>query len=73
MPQQVTTAEPLSQRIRQAMADHAQAFPDGDWRAVNDRLTSLFEESAPILLAAGINPWAGGNEGSARALEAMGL
>lgn len=59
----------LSERIRQACKDHRKAYPDGDFRAVNDRLSALFDEAYPILIANRVDPWEGGNEGRASALE----
>ncbi len=31
----------LSRLLRQAMADHAAAYPDGDWKSVNCRLGDI--------------------------------
>lgn len=63
----------LSDRIDRAREDHAREYPDGDWRAVNERFSALFFEAEPILLRAGIDPIRGGNEGRAKALRDMGL
>ena len=62
----------LSERIRDAVRRHQEAYPHGDWRAVNDDLSALFRESYPILMRNGIDPWVGGNEGVAAALERLG-
>lgn len=63
----------LSSRIRQAKEDHSNAYPDGDWLSVNERLSLLFWEAFPILQSKGIDPWAGGNSGRADKLEDIGL
>ncbi len=62
----------LSSEIRDAQARHRAAYPDGDWRAVNDELSELFHRAAAILGPAGVDPWKGGNEGRAKALERLG-
>ena len=63
----------LSQRIRTTIDLHRQEYPDGDWKGVNDKLSDLFFESAPVLIRAGLDPWKLGNEGRAAKLEKMGL
>lgn len=65
--------EKLSDRIEAARTDHAREYPDGDWRAVNDRFSKLFFEAAPILRSFGRDPLLGGNEGRAEFLRGVGL
>lgn len=61
----------LSQQIRQTMSDHARLWPDGDWKAANEQLGTLWRQALPFLLRAKISPWLG-NEEKAAALEALG-
>lgn len=65
--------EKLSARIREAKIEHSRQYPDGNWKAVNDHLGALFLEAVPILLSNRIDPWKGGSEGRAAALERLGF
>ena len=62
----------LSDQIEQALADHAAAYPNGDFRSVNDRLGELFMASWGVLVKAGKDPTKGGNEGRIKALREIG-